>query len=175
MWVDILLTQIRPSLVRSLATPTHTLGWTGSTKPRVGQVLPTQVAVLSSMHPKAIDAISDSVQIQLLENISGILIWGGLFLIVLFLFYQANKILMEKIEDDQFLDLMTVKTDVRAVCKEPYRSSHRPPFDLFINLFSLLSDFQSHNICYVWYYFNYQFWGCYMIELLHALCFEWVV
>lgn len=33
---------------------------------------------------------------------------------------EANKILMEKIEDDQFLDLMTVKTDVRAVCKEPY-------------------------------------------------------
>lgn len=37
---------------------------------------------------------------------------------------QANKILMKKIEDDQFLDLMTVKTEVRAVCKEPYRSNH---------------------------------------------------
>ncbi|KAF3436480.1 hypothetical protein FNV43_RR23572 [Rhamnella rubrinervis] len=33
---------------------------------------------------------------------------------------EANKILMKKIEDDQFLDLMTVKTDVRSVCKEPY-------------------------------------------------------
>lgn len=33
---------------------------------------------------------------------------------------EANKILMKKIEDDQFLDLMTVKTEVRAVCKEPY-------------------------------------------------------
>ncbi|RVW59966.1 putative GTP diphosphokinase RSH1, chloroplastic [Vitis vinifera] len=38
----------------------------------------------------------------------------------LMLSQTANKILMEKIEDDQFLDLMTVKTDVRAVCKEPY-------------------------------------------------------
>lgn len=33
---------------------------------------------------------------------------------------EANKILMEKLEDDQFLDLMTVKTEVRAVFKEPY-------------------------------------------------------
>ncbi|KAK7337484.1 hypothetical protein VNO77_18060 [Canavalia gladiata] len=33
---------------------------------------------------------------------------------------EANKILREKIQDDQFLDLLTVKTEVRAVCKEPY-------------------------------------------------------
>lgn len=33
---------------------------------------------------------------------------------------EANKILTKKIEEDQFLDLMTVKTEVRAVCKEPY-------------------------------------------------------
>ncbi|GMN37926.1 hypothetical protein TIFTF001_007219 [Ficus carica] len=33
---------------------------------------------------------------------------------------EANKILMKKLEDDQFLDLMTVKTEVRAVFKEPY-------------------------------------------------------
>ncbi|KAL7172092.1 hypothetical protein ACSBR2_031730 [Camellia fascicularis] len=33
---------------------------------------------------------------------------------------QANKILMKKIEDDQFLDLMTVKTDVQSGCKDPY-------------------------------------------------------
>ncbi|QCD98252.1 GTP pyrophosphokinase [Vigna unguiculata] len=33
---------------------------------------------------------------------------------------EANKILMKKIQDDQFLDLLTVKTEVRAVCKEPY-------------------------------------------------------
>lgn len=33
---------------------------------------------------------------------------------------EANKILMKKIEADQFLDLMTVKTEVRSVCKEPY-------------------------------------------------------
>ncbi|KAJ7977605.1 RelA/SpoT family [Quillaja saponaria] len=33
---------------------------------------------------------------------------------------EANKILMKKIEDDQFLDLMTLKTEVHAVCKEPY-------------------------------------------------------
>ncbi|KHN43493.1 GTP pyrophosphokinase [Glycine soja] len=33
---------------------------------------------------------------------------------------EANKMLMKKIQDDQFLDLLTVKTKVRAVCKEPY-------------------------------------------------------
>ncbi|GLU16814.1 hypothetical protein SLE2022_332280 [Rubroshorea leprosula] len=33
---------------------------------------------------------------------------------------EANKILMKKIEDDEFLHLMTVKTEVHAVCKEPY-------------------------------------------------------
>ncbi|KAF8369343.1 hypothetical protein HHK36_032627 [Tetracentron sinense] len=39
---------------------------------------------------------------------------------------EAKKILMEKIEDDQFLDLMTVKTEVRSVCKEPYRTRPKP-------------------------------------------------
>ncbi|GAB4829946.1 Putative GTP diphosphokinase rsh1, chloroplastic [Ancistrocladus abbreviatus] len=34
--------------------------------------------------------------------------------------FEANKFLMKKIEDDQFLDLMTVKTEVQAVRKEPY-------------------------------------------------------
>ncbi|KAL4558884.1 hypothetical protein LXL04_037088 [Taraxacum kok-saghyz] len=33
---------------------------------------------------------------------------------------EANKILIKKIEDDQFLDLMTVNTEVRSVCKDPY-------------------------------------------------------
>ncbi|XP_027188372.1 putative GTP diphosphokinase RSH1, chloroplastic isoform X2 [Cicer arietinum] len=33
---------------------------------------------------------------------------------------EANKILLKKIQDDQFLDLLTVKAEVRAVCKEPY-------------------------------------------------------
>ncbi|GJY66266.1 putative GTP diphosphokinase RSH1, chloroplastic isoform X2, partial [Tanacetum coccineum] len=33
---------------------------------------------------------------------------------------EAHKILIKKIEDDQFLDLLTVKTEVRSVCKEPY-------------------------------------------------------
>ncbi|KAF3562789.1 hypothetical protein DY000_02010867 [Brassica cretica] len=33
---------------------------------------------------------------------------------------QANRILVKKIEDDQFLDLVTVNTDVRSVCKETY-------------------------------------------------------
>ncbi|XP_044503075.1 putative GTP diphosphokinase RSH1, chloroplastic isoform X2 [Mangifera indica] len=33
---------------------------------------------------------------------------------------EANNILKKKIEDDQFLELMTVKTEVRSVCKEPY-------------------------------------------------------
>lgn len=33
---------------------------------------------------------------------------------------EANTILKKRIEDDQFLDLMTVKTEVRPVCKESY-------------------------------------------------------
>ncbi|KAJ9171782.1 hypothetical protein P3X46_015098 [Hevea brasiliensis] len=33
---------------------------------------------------------------------------------------EANKILKKKIEDDQFLDLMTVNAEVRSACKEPY-------------------------------------------------------
>ncbi|KAL3517410.1 hypothetical protein ACH5RR_019999 [Cinchona calisaya] len=33
---------------------------------------------------------------------------------------EAKRILIKKIEDDQFLGLMTVNTDVRSVCKEPY-------------------------------------------------------
>uniref|UniRef100_A0A161XTP2 Putative GTP diphosphokinase RSH1, chloroplastic n=1 Tax=Daucus carota subsp. sativus TaxID=79200 RepID=A0A161XTP2_DAUCS len=33
---------------------------------------------------------------------------------------EANKILIKKIEDDQFLDMMTIKTEVRSACKEPY-------------------------------------------------------
>ncbi|GMI69449.1 RELA/SPOT homolog 1, RELA-SPOT HOMOLOG 1, RELA/SPOT HOMOLOG 1 [Hibiscus trionum] len=33
---------------------------------------------------------------------------------------EADKILMKRIENDQFLELMTLKTEIRAVCKEPY-------------------------------------------------------
>lgn len=33
---------------------------------------------------------------------------------------EANKIMIKKIEDDQFLDLMAMSTEVRTVCKEPY-------------------------------------------------------
>ncbi|PIA44303.1 hypothetical protein AQUCO_01700125v1 [Aquilegia coerulea] len=33
---------------------------------------------------------------------------------------EAKKILVKKIEDDQFLDLVTVKTEVHSICKEPY-------------------------------------------------------
>ncbi|XP_042519942.1 putative GTP diphosphokinase RSH1, chloroplastic [Macadamia integrifolia] len=33
---------------------------------------------------------------------------------------EAKKILTKRIADDQFLDLMTVETNVRSVCKEPY-------------------------------------------------------
>lgn len=40
---------------------------------------------------------------------------------------------MKKLEDDQFLDLMTVKTEVRAVFKEPYRSIDE---SLFLQFFS---------------------------------------
>lgn len=40
--------------------------------------------------------------------------------------------LMKKIQDDQLLELLTVKTEVRAVCKEPYRLGHRAQGKLFI-------------------------------------------
>ncbi|CAI9105387.1 OLC1v1004298C1 [Oldenlandia corymbosa var. corymbosa] len=33
---------------------------------------------------------------------------------------EAKKMLIKKIENDQFLGLVTVKTEVRSVCKEPY-------------------------------------------------------
>ncbi|KAJ9543195.1 hypothetical protein OSB04_022902 [Centaurea solstitialis] len=33
---------------------------------------------------------------------------------------EANKLLIKKIEDDQFLNLMTLTTEVQSVCKEPY-------------------------------------------------------
>ncbi|GER34695.1 Guanosine-3',5'-bis(Diphosphate) 3'-pyrophosphohydrolase [Striga asiatica] len=33
---------------------------------------------------------------------------------------EANEILMTRIEDDQFLNLLAVKTEIRPVCKEPY-------------------------------------------------------
>ncbi|KAL5713163.1 GTP diphosphokinase [Ranunculus cassubicifolius] len=33
---------------------------------------------------------------------------------------EAKKILLKKIEDDLFLDLVTVKTEVRTICREPY-------------------------------------------------------
>ncbi|KAI3682765.1 hypothetical protein L1987_82999 [Smallanthus sonchifolius] len=33
---------------------------------------------------------------------------------------EANKLLIQKIEDDQFLNLMALKTEVQSVCKEPY-------------------------------------------------------
>uniref|UniRef100_A0A2P2MT59 Putative GTP diphosphokinase RSH1ic n=1 Tax=Rhizophora mucronata TaxID=61149 RepID=A0A2P2MT59_RHIMU len=35
--------------------------------------------------------------------------------------HKANKILTKKIEEDPFLDLVTVKTDICSACKEPYR------------------------------------------------------
>uniref|UniRef100_A0A1D1XDY1 Putative GTP diphosphokinase RSH1, chloroplastic n=1 Tax=Anthurium amnicola TaxID=1678845 RepID=A0A1D1XDY1_9ARAE len=33
---------------------------------------------------------------------------------------EAKRVLMKKIEEDQLLDLMTVTTEIRSVCKEPY-------------------------------------------------------
>ncbi|XP_022984033.1 putative GTP diphosphokinase RSH1, chloroplastic isoform X4 [Cucurbita maxima] len=33
---------------------------------------------------------------------------------------EAKKILTKKIQEDQFLDLMTLRTEVRSVCKEPF-------------------------------------------------------
>jgi len=41
---------------------------------------------------------------------------------MLFFLFQAKKILEQRIEKDQFLELVTVKTEVRIVCKELYRS-----------------------------------------------------
>lgn len=39
---------------------------------------------------------------------------------------------MEKIKEDQLLDLMTVTTEIRSVCKEPYRLRHFP-FSFFVS------------------------------------------
>lgn len=47
-----------------------------------------------------------------------ILLWMR-FIIIFEL--QANQILGEKIAEDQFLDLVSVETQVRSVCKELYR------------------------------------------------------
>nr|XP_043609294.1 putative GTP diphosphokinase RSH1, chloroplastic isoform X2 [Erigeron canadensis] len=33
---------------------------------------------------------------------------------------EANKLLIKKIEEDQFLNLVSLKTEVQSVCKEPY-------------------------------------------------------
>ncbi|MCD7460950.1 putative GTP diphosphokinase rsh1, chloroplastic [Datura stramonium] len=33
---------------------------------------------------------------------------------------EAKRILMKKIEEDQFLELVTVKTEIQSICKEPY-------------------------------------------------------
>ncbi|KAJ8636365.1 hypothetical protein MRB53_010632 [Persea americana] len=33
---------------------------------------------------------------------------------------EAKRILVQKIEEDQFLDIMTLETEVRSICKEPY-------------------------------------------------------
>ncbi|KAK9057241.1 hypothetical protein SSX86_022076 [Deinandra increscens subsp. villosa] len=33
---------------------------------------------------------------------------------------EANKLLIKRIEDDQFLNLVAMKTEVQSVCKEPY-------------------------------------------------------
>ena len=38
--------------------------------------------------------------------------------------FQANKILRQKIAEDQFLDLVSVETEVRSVYKELYRWAH---------------------------------------------------
>lgn len=65
----------------------------------------------------------------------------GIYLSSLLSLNQANKILMEKIEDDQFLNLMTVKTEVHSVCKEPYRSDHESYFHLLVCLVAFLSYF----------------------------------
>lgn len=43
---------------------------------------------------------------------------------------------MKKLEEDQFLELMTMKTEVRAVFKEPYRSGNE----------SLISNFASRHV-----------------------------
>lgn len=45
--------------------------------------------------------------------------------------FQAKRILVQKIEEDQFLDIMTLETEVRSICKEPYRSRLGPNFFSF--------------------------------------------
>ena len=43
------------------------------------------------------------------------------FLMFEILRFQANRILRQKIVEDQFLDLVSVETEVRSVYKELYR------------------------------------------------------
>lgn len=84
--------------------------------------------------------------------------------------------MVKKIQDDQFLDLLTVKTEVRAVCKEPYRLS---PTKLsanativFIHLFMLADIFDImyilHDMVISFYHLN-----CFcMLYAYFALLFE---
>ncbi|XP_068659892.1 putative GTP diphosphokinase RSH1, chloroplastic [Aristolochia californica] len=48
-------------------------------------------------------------------------------------FLEAKRILTQKLDKDQFLDLMTLKTEVRSVCKEPY-SIYRTMLKLKISI-----------------------------------------
>ncbi len=67
---------------------------------------------------------------------------------------QANKILMERIEDDQFLNLMTVQTEVRSVCKEPYRSNHESYFHYLVYVVACL--FKPIILVMSWYHYMLQ-------------------
>lgn len=56
---------------------------------------------------------------------------------------QAKRILRLRIKEDQFLDLVTVKTEVQSVCKELYRSSHELKYSTFGFKMSI---FGYHNV-----------------------------
>lgn len=45
---------------------------------------------------------------------------------------------MKKLEEDQFLDLMTMKTEVRAVFKDPYRLINKALFQSFVSCYELM-------------------------------------
>jgi len=77
--------------------------------------------------------------------------------------------LMKKIQDDQFLDLLTVKTEVRAVCKEPYRLSPKSQCQfLFIQLFMLVDVFDIMYILHV-IVFLYYISQSFSTYLMHTL------
>lgn len=71
-----------------------------------------------------------------------------------FLSLQAKNILRQRIKEDQFLDLVTVETEVHSVCKELYRLSQESLFHpltyyvvIFCRSWSYAEKQHAYNYC----------------------------